>query len=140
MGRKKARDNAFKCIYQLEFDKEYNLQELLKHCYDENENDEEEKEYIEKVLKGIIEHKEEIDGIILSKLRNWSMQRIAKIDISILRLAIYELKYIDDIPFKVSANEAVELAKVYGNADSKAFVNGVLAKVIENKDESKDEN
>ena len=73
---------------------------------------------------------DEIDKIILSKLKNWSISRIAKIDLAILRLAIYEIKYVDSIPEKVSINEAVELAKMYGNNDSKSFVNGVLAKVI----------
>ena len=75
-----------------------------------------------------------IDEIILSKLKNWSLDRIAKIDLAILRLAIYEILYVDSIPVKVSANEAVELAKTYGNNDSKSFVNGVIAKVIESKE------
>ena len=86
------------------------------------------------VVKGIKEHLEEIDKIILSKLKNWSLDRIAKIDLAILRLAIYEIMYVENIPEKVSANEAVELAKTYGNNDSKSFVNGVIAKVIESKE------
>ena len=68
-------------------------------------------------------------------MKNWSLDRIAKIDLAILRLAIYEIIYVDSIPDKVSANEAVELAKTYGNNDSKSFVNGVIAKVIEDKEE-----
>ncbi len=86
------------------------------------------------VVKGIKEHLEEIDEIILSKLKNWSLDRIAKIDLAILRLAIYEIMYVENIPEKVSANEAVELAKTYGNNDSKSFVNGVIEKVIESKE------
>ena len=81
------------------------------------------------------ENIKKIDDIILSKLKNWSLDRIAKIDLAILRLAIYEILYVDSIPNKVSANEAVELAKTYGNNDSKSFVNGVIAKVIEDKEE-----
>lgn len=135
MSRKKARDNAFKCVYELEFGKDENLEKILNNCYEENDNKTDEKEYIKKVLKGIKEKLEEIDGIILSKLKNWSLDRIAKIDLAILRLAIYEIKYMEDIPEKVSANEAVELAKTYGNNDSKSFVNGVIAKVIECKEE-----
>lgn len=130
MGRKKARDNTFKCVYQLEFDNR-NIDGILKFCYEENENDEDEKEYIETVLNGVVNNLETIDNIILSKLKNWTIQRIAKIDLAILRLAIYEIKYMENIPPKVSANEAVELAKTYGNNDSKSFINGVLAKVIE---------
>ncbi len=136
MSRKKARDNAFKCVYELEFGRDENIEKILENCYDENNSKPDEKEYIEVVLKGIKENLVEIDNIILSKLKNWSFDRIAKIDLAILRLAIYEIKYIDDIPEKVSANEAVELAKTYGNNDSKSFVNGVIAKVIESKEEN----
>lgn len=139
MGRKKARDNAFKCVYQLSFMQDDDLNKILEVCYDENGNDEEEQEYIKSVLYGVAENKEVIDEIILSKLKNWTMDRIAKIDIAILRLAIYEIKYVQNIPSKVTANEAVELAKTYGNNDSKSFVNGVIAKIIEDKDENIDE-
>lgn len=130
MGRKKARDNAFKCVYELEYLGQAKISDILNMCYEDNNNDEEEKEYISNVLYGIIEHQAQIDEIILSKLKNWSISRIAKIDLAILRLAIYEIKYVDNIPEKVSINEAVELAKMYGNNDSKSFINGVLAKVI----------
>lgn len=135
MSRKKARESAFKCIYELEFGRDENLVKILNNCYEENDSKEDEKEYIQKVLKGVKENLETIDEIILSKLKNWSLDRIAKIDLAILRLAIYEIKYMEDIPEKVSANEAVELAKTYGNNDSKSFVNGVIAKVIECKEE-----
>ena len=135
MSRKKARDNAFKYVYELEFGRDENLEKILNNCYEENDNKPDEKEYIKAVLKGVKENLEEIDGIILSKLKNWSLDRIAKIDLAILRLAVYEIKYMEDIPEKVSANEAVELAKTYGNNDSKSFVNGVIAKVIECKEE-----
>ena len=130
MSRKKARDNAFKCVYQLEFLGQAAIDDILEMCYMENSNTEAEKEYIGSALRGVSENLDTIDDIILSKLKNWSISRIAKIDLSILRLAIYEIKYASDIPEKVSINEAVELAKTYGNNDSKSFVNGVLAKVI----------
>ncbi len=138
MSRKKARDNAFKCIYELEFDKNENLEKILKYCYDENENKPDEIEYIEMVVRGVKENLAEIDEIILSKLKNWSIDRIAKIDLAVLRLAIYEIIYMSEIPEKVSANEAVELAKTYGNNDSRNFVNGVIAAVIENSKEESD--
>jgi len=136
MSRKKARDNAFKCVYELEFGRDENIEKILKNCYEENNNKPDEMEYIEMVLKGVKENLAQIDNVILSKLKNWSIERIAKIDLAILRLAIYEINYMDDIPEKVSANEAVELAKTYGNNDSKSFVNGVIAKVIESKEEN----
>ena len=134
MGRKKARDNAFKCIYQLGFENCNSVDDILNYCYEENNNIEDEVEYISKVTNGVLQNLEKIDSIILSKLKNWSIQRISKIDLAILRLAIYEVMYMEDIPDKVTANEAVELAKTYGNSNSKSFVNGVIAKVIESKD------
>lgn len=131
MGRKKARDNAFKCVYQLEFIGKEKKDEILEYCYLENENSKEEKAYIKEVFEKVYQNLESIDEAILENLKNWSISRIAKIDLAILRLAICEINYMDDIPVKVSANEAVELAKTYGNPDSKSFVNGVIAKIIE---------
>lgn len=133
MSRKSARDNAFKCIYEFEFNRDKNLDTILEVCYEENNCTEIEKEYIGQVVKGVKDKIEEIDEIILNNLKKWSISRIAKIDLAILRLAIYEINHMENIPVKVSANEAVELAKTYGNSDSKSFVNGLLAKVIEDK-------
>lgn len=134
MSRKDARDNAFKCVYEYEFNKEKSIEYILNSCYEENEVNDSEKEYIDEVVSGVIKNIEKIDENILKHLKNWSMARIAKIDLAILRVAIYEICYMSDvIPFKVSINEAVELAKKYGNPDSKSFVNGLLAKVIEDK-------
>lgn len=134
MSRKDARDNAFKCVYEYEFNKEKSIEEILNFCYEENEVNDSEKEYIDQVVKGVVQNIEKIDENIFKHLKNWSMARIAKIDLAILRVAIYEICYMSDvIPFKVSINEAVELAKKYGNPDSKSFVNGLLAKVIEDK-------
>ncbi|MEG1705626.1 MAG: transcription antitermination factor NusB [Clostridia bacterium] len=131
MGRKKARDNAFKCVYQLGFDFDLNLDDILRHTYEENENNEEEKLYITEVLNGVVNHLEEIDSKILINLKDWTIDRIAKIDLAILRVAIYEIMYSNNVPNKVSINEAIELAKTYGNDNSGNFVNGILAKIIE---------
>ena len=133
MSRKSARDNAFKCIYEFEFNRDKNVDTILEVCYKDNNCTEIEKEYIGQVVKGVKDKIEEIDEIILNNLKKWSISRIAKIDLAILRLAIYEINHMENIPVKVSANEAVELAKTYGNSDSKSFVNGLLAKVIEDK-------
>jgi len=133
MGRRKAREDCFKCIYQLEFmDKPYEKEKILEFCFEENESLDDEKEYITTMLSNVIDNLDDIDEIILSNLKNWTLNRIAKIDLAILRLAICELKYAEEIntPVKVTINEAVELAKNYGNNDSKSFVNGLLAKVI----------
>lgn len=135
MSRKTARDNAFKCIYEYEFNKDKNIDEIIDERCNVSNCLDLEREYIEQVTKGVVEHILEIDEIIHKNLKKWSFSRIAKIDLAILRLAIYEMNYMDNIPLKVSANEAVEIAKTYGNSDSKSFVNGLLAKVIEDKKE-----
>ena len=76
------------------------------------------------------EHKEEIIGLIQKNLKsNWKIERISRVDLSILKLAIYEIKY-TEIPFKVAINEAVELAKKFGEDTSKTFINGILASIV----------
>ena len=131
MSRKEARENAFKCVYQFEFDKDKNVNDILDMCLAENQSNEAEEEYIKEVVLGVKQNSEKIDEEILKNLKNWSISRIAKVDLAILRIAIYEMCYMSDsIPFKVSINEAVELAKTYGNQNSRSFVNGLLAKVI----------
>ena len=84
---------------------------------------------MESLYFGVYEHLKEIDELIEKHATNWSFNRIAKVDLSILRLAIYELKY-KDVPEKVAVNEAVEIAKVYSTEKSPKFVNGILGSVI----------
>lgn len=88
-----------------------------------------EKEYFLDIVQGVMEKKDEIDGLIQNHARGWSLDRMPKVDLAIMRLAIYELKFRQDIPWNVSINEAVELAKKYGGDQSKTFINGVLGKV-----------
>ena len=131
MNRTAMRESAFKLIYSLEIQKQDNLKEQI-DVYFESENIEDKaaKEYIEDAVLGIEEHKEEILGFIEKNLKSdWKIDRISKIDLSILKLAIYEIQY-KDIPFKVVINEAVELAKKYGEDSSKNFVNGILASIV----------
>ncbi len=131
MNRTAIRESAFKLIYSLEIQKQDNLKEQI-DLYFESENIENKdaREYIEDAVLGIEEHKEEILGFIEKNLKSdWKIDRISKIDLSILKLAIYEIQY-KDIPFKVVINEAVELAKKYGEDSSKNFVNGILASIV----------
>lgn len=88
-----------------------------------------EKEYFLDIVQGVMEKKDEIDGLIQNHARGWSLDRMPKVDLAIMRLAIYELKFRQDIPWNVSINEAVELAKKYGGDQSKTFINGVLGNV-----------
>lgn len=131
MNRTAIRESAFKLIYSLEIQKQDNLKEQI-DIYLESENIESKdaKEYIEDAVLGIENHKEEILRLIEKNLKSdWKIDRISKIDLSILRLAIYEIQY-KEIPFKVVINEAVELAKKYGEDSSKNFVNGILASIV----------
>lgn len=131
MNRSAIRENAFKLIYSLEIQEVENLQEQIELFFESNEiNDEEAKKYVNDVILGIEKNKQDILNDIEKNLKeDWKLSRISKMDLSILKLAIYEIKY-NEIPFKVAINEAVELAKKYGEDKSKNFVNGILASVV----------
>ena len=104
---------------------------LTKLFEEELENiKEEDKKYLTGKVDAILSHLESIDAEINDKSVGWKTSRMAKVDLAILRLAVYEIRYEEDIPEKVSINEAVELAKKYGTDDSSSFVNGVLAKFV----------
>lgn len=137
MSRRKARDITFKYIYSTLYGESV-IQDTLESIITADSEDiealdSEEKAYFEKVSDGIKANLEDIDKIILSKLKNWTIERIFKIDLAILRLATYEIMYFEAMPPKVAVNEAVELAKKYGNDASSNFVNGVLREIIKDK-------
>ena len=131
MDRSSMRELAFKLVYSIEIQKTNDIQEAIDLYIESNEiTSKSAKEYIEDVILGKEKNKKEIDEQIEKNLKQeWKIERISKIDLSILRLAIYEILY-KEIPFKVAINEAVELAKKYGEDASKKFVNGILASVV----------
>lgn len=131
MNRSAIRENAFKLIYSLEIQKAENTEEQIDLFFESNDiKDEEAKKYIKNVILGIEKNKEQILSNIEKNLKeDWKLSRISKMDLSILELAIYEIEF-SDIPYKVAINEAVELAKKYGEDKSKNFVNGILASVV----------
>ena len=131
MNRSRIREEAFKLMYSLEIQKKENIEEQLElYLEDNNLTDENVVEYINDAVFGIEKNKEEIEEEISKNLKSdWKLERISKIDLSILKLAIYEIKY-KELPFKVVINEAVELAKKYGEDTSQKFVNGILASVV----------
>lgn len=94
-------------------------------------------DFAEKLAQGVEDHREELDEMISRYIRGWKMERLSKTALTILRLAVCEICFEEDIPTQVSANEAVELAKKYGAAEDAAFVNGVLASVIRDKEGDK---
>ena len=135
MNRSETRKVAFELIYSLEIQKinkdEYEEQINL---FLENNNIDENKvkEYVQDVIYGIEEHKDEILEQINKELsEKWEISRLSKISIAILKLAIYEILY-KKLPYKVVINEAVELAKSYGDDSASSFVNGILASVVKN--------
>ena len=131
MNRSAIRELAFKLIYSLEIQKQENLDEQIMLYLEANDiTDTKAIPYIKNTLNGINEHIEEIVNLIQKNLKaGWEIDRVSKIDLSLLKLAIYEIKY-TNIPYKVAINEVVELAKKYGEDTSKTFVNGILASVI----------
>jgi N utilization substance protein B len=115
-------------LYQFEMVK-VSLEQALEALEEGERFSPESADFAMNLVKGAEEKKEEISQIIMSASRHWSLERMALIDKNILRIAVYELKYLNMIPFKVTINEAVELAKRFGDVGSSSFVNGVLDKI-----------
>ena len=130
MNRTEARDMAFKFLYQAEVQKENN-EEIINLFFENNEIvNKDAQKYILDIANGVSGNLESILELIKKNLKqDWKIERISKVTLAILKLAIYEIVYAK-IPFKVVINEAVELAKKYGEDSSSAFVNGILASVV----------
>lgn len=129
MTRRQLRENVFKMLFRVEFHDDKELPEQLILFEDELEPiSEDEKIYMINKYKDIYAHIEELDAAINEVSKGWKTIRMGKVDLTLIRLAVYEIRFEEEIPVKVSINEAVELAKKYGTDDSPAFVNGILAK------------
>jgi len=127
--RTKARECALKVLYQIEMTADDGVTSLSKYWEREPEAEESVKEFTSLLVKGVEENSKSIDEIISKYATNWQIGRMAVIDRNIMRLATYEILYAEDIPPKVSINEAVDIAKKYGDKDSGKFVNGILDKI-----------
>ena len=133
MKRSEIRELAFRLIYSSEVQKEMNEEQVELFIQENEIEGKEEENYIKTIYAGINENKEEITTLISSNLKEkWTMDRISKINLAILELATYELIY-SKLPYKVVINEAVELAKKYGEDSSNSFVNGILASIVKEK-------
>lgn len=131
MNRRKMREQIFKMLFRVEFHDESEIPEQFELSMVESVNASKEKQkYIEDKCEDIVAKLAEIDGIINQAAQGWKTTRMAKVDLTLIRLATYEIKFEEDIPTGVAINEAVELAKKYGSDDSAAFINGVLAKIV----------
>jgi transcription antitermination protein NusB len=124
--RRKAREAALECLYSYEIRGNTAIEELFPFSQERHQLDDEGSQFALALLKKTTENIGELDGLIAKHIDNWDMGRLATIDKNILRLGLAELHYFPEIPRKVTIDEAIELAKIYGSADSGRFVNGVL--------------
>lgn len=141
MKRSQIREQVFKLLFRIEFNDIEDMPEQVKlfmeaPTLDEDENDikevkvtPSEEEYIVNKYNDIVNHLSEINQIIDDTAKGWSSDRIGKVELTILRLAVYEIKFDDDIPVSVAIDQAVELSKRFGRDESYSFINGVLAKL-----------
>ncbi len=127
--RRKAREQALQVLYEMEISK-INASEALRLYWEDLANKPANKEFTELIVRGVEANREVIDGIIRCVSENWQLNRMVKVDLNILRMAIFELLYCNDIPSKVSINEAIDLGKKFGTDDSAAFINGILDRVL----------
>ena len=131
--KRKAREQAFIILFERSFNSELTIDEILKIAV--------ESEVIEKnkmtadIVRKAEEHIDEIVAVIEKNLKGWSKQRISKVSLALLRMAVCEMKYFDKVPVGVSINEAVEICKVYGSDEDKGFVNGILGSISREKED-----
>lgn len=131
--KRKAREQAFIILFEKSFNSELTIDEILNIAV--------ESEVIEKnkmtadIVRKAEEHIDDIDGVIEKNLKGWSKQRISKVSLALLRMAVCEMKYFDKVPVSVSINEAVEICKVYGSDEDKSFVNGILGSIAREKED-----
>lgn len=133
MSRKTARESAFKTIFEIPFHVVESPADIINFgtkCEANKLNTKLDTDYFVSVTTTCFENIIQIDEKISSALKNWTIDRISKVNLSILRLAVCEILYIEDIPYQVSINEAVELAKKFSDDDAPAFINGVLASLV----------
>ncbi len=132
MTRSKIRECIYRLLFRVEFYPPEKLEEQLELFFDSDEWPSnarfKEQEYVRTKFKNVVEKIPEIDAAVDANSKNWTTARMSRSDLTIIRLGVYEIKYDDDIPVSVAINEAVELAKKYGQDSSGSFVNGVLAK------------
>ena len=130
MKRSLAREEAFKLLYSLEIQKENIEEQLDMYCENEEIADEEVKNYLKDIVLGIEKNISDIEEKISNNLKKeWKIDRISKINLVLLKLAIYEILY-TETPYKVAINEAIEISKKYGDDNSPNFINGILASIV----------
>lgn len=140
LNRHEIREKAVQALFPLDFQEVLSKQEAISYVIElEHEDwlDEDEMnfvpDYLDQLVAGVITHQDSLDQEIEKYLRNWQLSRIAKIDLTILRLALFEMNYVKETPDKVALNEALELSKRYSDDASRKFINGILSNVLKDK-------
>ena len=130
MSRRELREQIFKLLFRIEFNSKEEMQEQIKLFFEEEENqaDVSDTAYITEKYRKVYDKLDEIDTALNENVEGWNTGRMGKVDLTVLRLAVYEILFDEQIPTGVAINEAVELAKKFGQDTSSSFVNGVLAK------------
>ena len=129
MERRKARESVMELLFEKEFKKDENPEDAYRLA--EESRDLESDKYLQETYFGVCEHLAEIDDAISARAIGWKTNRMTKVSLSVMRIAVYEMKYCHDIPFNVSINEALEICKKYDDEKAPPFVNGVLNGVAE---------
>lgn len=127
-ARRLGRELALQALYALDMNP-MDVTKALRLFWDEHPAPNDSRTFADRLVGGVYAHRSEIDRRIEEKSRNWALSRMAKVDVNILRLAVFELLYVSDIPRNVTINEAIEIAKRFGSEDSPAFVNGILDEI-----------
>jgi len=129
MSRRRAREHVFTLLFQMTFVSQEEFQEKIDLFFKYNNIKEEDKQYIKEEVRGVLSKLDTIDELLSQHSKKWKIDRMSRVDLSILRLAVFEITYRDDIPNSVAINEAVELAKKYSGDQSPSFVNGILGSI-----------
>lgn len=127
-ARREGRELALQALYALDVNP-VDTRAALKLLWDGQKFPQGIRDFTEQLVIGVVDHRSEIDGLIKDKSKNWSLSRMSKVDLNILRIAAYELMYRQDIPRNVTINEGIEIAKKFGTEESPAFVNGILDEI-----------
>lgn len=127
--RRESRELALQMLYALDSNSSVGPRQMLQMFREEQPVSDRLRLFAEELVQGVMEQRETIDAAIKARSKNWSLSRMPKVDLNIMRLATYELMFRGDIPKKVSINEAIEIARRFGDKDSPAFVNGILDEI-----------
>lgn len=132
MGRHEQREQVFMLLFQAEFHEAGEMPKQMRLYLEGNEwiTSQKDSDYIEERCRAVCEHIPEIDKLINENTEGWDTTRIGKVELTVLRLAVYEMRFDDEVPSKVAIDEAVEIAKKYGQENSGGFVNAILAKIM----------